>query len=263
MTLLRKPPIAAVIAVLVTGALAHAAGPFDGRWVADLDTQSGLSSDIYLVRDGRYTCRSCEPPRDYAADGRAHPVPHDPDVTWESVKITGPRTIVTHIVGPPLDRVTTMTVAPDGRTATYVSIDHRPGIGEALRTVYLARRTSPAPAGAHPVSGTWQGIRYVEVPALVRTTVLRVDGDRFRYSTALGTSFTARLGGGYVHVRGGSSYLAAVRRKGQRRIEQRIREGGHLVAIRTFTVSPDGLSLEVATTDPGKGITFRAVSRRR
>jgi hypothetical protein len=91
-TLLRKPPIAAVIAVLVTGAPAHAAGPFDGRWVADLDTQSGLSSDIYLVRDGRYTCRSCEPPRDYAADGRAHPVPRDPDVTWESVKITGPRT---------------------------------------------------------------------------------------------------------------------------------------------------------------------------
>lgn len=129
--------------------------------------------------------------------------------------------------------------------------------------MYLARRTSPAPAGAHPVSGTWQGIRYVEVPALVRTTMLRVDGDRFRYSTALGTSFTARLGGGYVHVRGGSSYMVSARRTGQRRIEETIREGRQVVAVRTFTVSPDGQSLEIATTDPGKGTTFRAVSRRR
>jgi hypothetical protein len=232
--------------------------------VADLDTQSGLATDIYLVRDGSYTCTSCEPPRTYLADGQPYPVPAEPGLTSEAVTITGPRTIVTHIVSPPLDRVTTMTVAPDDQTATYVSIDHRPGIAAALRTEYLARRTAPAPVGAHPVSGTWQGVRYVEVPALVRTTTLRLTGDQFSYSTPLGTSFTALLGGDFVPVRTaqGTGVTASVRRTGELQIEELVKRDGKLIAVRTFTVTPNGDAMEIATTDPLKRLTFRATSRR-
>ena len=237
---------------------------FDGNWVADLDNESGLATDVYLVSDRHYTCKSCEPPRAYLADGKPHPVPGDPDVTSESVMITGPRTIVTHIVGPPLDRTTTMTVAADDQTATYISIDHRPGIKAALRTEYLARRTAPAPAGAHPVSGTWQGVRYVSVPELVRTTTLRLTGDRFSYSTPLGTSFTARLGGSYVPVQSAHAggLMVAVRRAGTRRIMETFKRHGQLVEICTFVLAPDGRSIEIATTDPSRGTTFRAISRR-
>ena len=238
--------------------------PFDGSWVADLDTQSGLGSDVYLVSHGLYACKSCEPPRSYPADGKPHPVPGDPDVTFEAVTISGSRSIVTHIVGPPLDRTTNMTVAPNNRTATYISMDHRPGIKAALRTEYLARRTAPAPVGAHPVSGTWRGIRYVAVPALVRTTTLRLAGDRFSYSTPLGTSFTAQLGSGYVPVQtgGAGGAMVAVSRSGTRRIEEKVKWGGQLVTTRTFTVARDGRSIEIATTDISRGTTFRAISRR-
>lgn len=256
--------LTAVACCLSVQASAHANSPFDGAWVADLDTQSGLASDMYLVKDGNYGCATCEPPRSYRADGKPHPVPGDPDVASESVSITGPRTIVTHIVGPPLDRTTTMTVAADDQTATYVSLDHRPGIPGVLRTVYLARRTAPAPTGAHPVSGTWQGVRYVEVPPEVRTTVLRITGDRFSYSTPLGTSFTARIGGDYVPVKSeaGDGTTVSIRRSGQRQIEERVKQAGQVVAIRTFTLAPDGRTLEIATTDPSRGTTFRATSRR-
>ena len=56
--------------VILAGSLlastpAWGASPFDGDWVADLGTQGGLPMDIYLVRNGRYTCTSCEPPRSY------------------------------------------------------------------------------------------------------------------------------------------------------------------------------------------------------
>lgn len=261
-----RTPLFAVAAcfLLAAGTPTWASNPFDGDWVADLDTQSGLATDMYLVRDGHYTCTSCEPPRSYPADGRPHSIPGDPDVTSEAVTITGPRTIVTHIVGVPLDRSTTMTVAPDNQTATYISIDHRPGIKAELRTEYLARRTAPAPAGAHPVSGTWQGVRYVAVPELVRTTTLRLSGDQFSYSTPLGTSFTARLGGDYARVRTAHAggVMVAVRRAGTRQIVERVKRDGNLVAVRTFTITPDGRSMEIATTDPSKGITFRATSRR-
>ena len=255
---------AIVVCGLLATAPAHAASPFDGDWVAELDEQNGLATDSYMVRDGQYACHTCEPPRSYPADGEPHPVPGDPDVTSETVSITGPRTIVTHIVGPPLDRVTTMTVAPDDQTATYVSIDHRPGITVPLRTEYLARRIAPAPDGAHPVSGKWQGVRYVEVPEIVRTTRLHLEGDQFSLSTPLGTSFTGRLGGDYVPIysRHGGDVTVAVRRTGQRQIEEQVKRDGQLVVVRTFTVAPDGRSMETATTDPARGITFRATSRR-
>ena len=262
--MMRTAFTAIVVCGLLATAPAYAVSPFDGDWVADLDKQSGLATDKYVVRDGQYACATCEPPRSYPADGRPHLVPGDPDVESETVTITGPRTIVTHIVGPPLDRVTTMTVAPDDQAATYVSIDRRPGITVPLRTEYLARRIAPAPAGAHPVSGTWQGVRYVEVPELVRTTTLHLKGNQFSLSTPLGTSFTARLGGGYVpvHSTHGGEVTVAVRRIGRRQIEEKAKRQGQLVAVRTFTIAPDGRSMEIATTDPVRGTTFRATSHR-
>ena len=252
-------------ALTPAAAAAPAASPFDGRWVADLDTQTGLATDLYLVADGRYRCDSCSPPRAYRADGRPHPVPGDDQVAWESVRIAGPRTIVTHIEGATLSRTTTMTVSPDGLTATYTSNDRRPGVKGPLRTVYVARRTAPAPAGAHAVSGAWQGLRYVTVPEQQRTMMLRVEGDRFVYRHALGYSFTARFGGGFVPVGGPYKVpvFASVRRLDGRTIEETRRSNGSITMVRTYTLSPDGRSLDVAVTDPATGHTFRATSRRR
>lgn len=107
-------------------------------------------------------------------------------------------------------------------------------------------------------------MRYVTVPEQLRTTTLRLTGDRFSYSTPLGTSFSARLGGGYVPLRtaNGGGLTVAVRRLGPRQIEERVKRGRELVAVRTFKVSRDLRSMEIATTDPAKGTTFRAISRR-
>lgn len=254
-----------LVALLALPAAAPAASPFDGRWVADLDTQTGLATDVYLVSGGLYRCDSCTPRRAYAADGRPHPIPGDPQVRWESVRIAGPRTIVTHIEGPTLSRETTMTVAPDDATATYTSNDRRPGVKGPLHSVYIARRTAPAPDGAHPVSGSWQGLRYVAVPEQVRTTILRVDRTRFVYRHPLGYSFTARLGGGFVRVRGPyeTPVLAAVRRVGARILEETRRSGGRVVLVRTYTLSADGRTLAIASTDPATGHTFRIAAHRK
>ena len=242
---------------------AQARSPFDGSWVADLDTQSGLPTDVYLIRDGHYSCTSCEPPRAYPADGELRPVPGDPDRTSEAVRISSPSEIVTHIVGSALDRTTTMTVAPDGRTATYVSIDHRPGIAAAIRTEYIARKTGPTLSKAHIASGTWKGVRYVAVPEELRTTTMQVVGNKLMYSTPLGTSFTATFGGDFVPVRSAhaADVQVAVRRTAPSQIQERVRQKGKEVLVRVFTVRPDGRSMETASTDLTQGTTFRVTSR--
>lgn len=255
--------LALAAASILMSAGAEARSPFDGNWVADLDTQKGLPTDSYLLRDGQYSCLSCAPPRSYPADGKMRLVPGDPDRTSEAVTITSPREIITHIVGSALDRTTTMTVSPNGGSASYISIDHRPGITTILRTEYLARRTASAPKGSHIVSGTWQGVRYVAVPTELRTTTLRVDGDKLVYSTPLGTSFTAKLGGDFVPVHSvhAADVQVAVRQTGPRQIEERAKQDGKEILVRTFTVSPDGRSMEIASTDLTQGKTFRVTSR--
>ena len=257
---------AAAVAILgFVGASASAKSPFDGRWVQDLDSQSGLSQDEYLIVDGTYSCGSCSPVRSYPADGMPHAIPGAADVTSEAVTITGPRTIVTRIVSPAMTRVTTMTVAPDNKTATYVSIDHRPGVKGPLRTEYLARRTANAPVGAHPVSGTWQGVRYVSVPEQILTIELHESGDRFTYSVPIGVTFTARYGGEFVPVQGpyGGRVLAAVERVSYRQVIERRKEDGKLKLVRTYTVAPDGLSMEVAATNPDNNVTFRTIAHKK
>lgn len=258
----------AVLGALAAAALASGpAGPgsaITGIWVADLGSQQGLPTDVYVVRDGAYSCESCIPPRRYPADGRLRPVAGSPGVS-EAVTVVDSRTLSTRIVQPDLDRITRMKVARDGQTATYVSIDRRRGIKGPLRTEYLARRAGPAPAGAHAASGTWQGVRYVSVPLQLRTTILTDGSDGLSYRTGTGYSYSAPWGGGFVPIRGpyDGSLSVSVRRDGPDRVVETRRQSGSDVQRRTYTVSSDGRRLEIATTNLAAGTTFRVTARRR
>jgi hypothetical protein len=237
---------------------------FTGTWVAELDTQSGLGIDHYLVAKGTYTCSSCNPPRSYPADGKLHRIAGSPEPTQESVTVKGPRTIVTRIVEPSIRRVTTMSVASNGRTATYVSIDHRPGISQALKTVYLARRVAPAPKGALAVSGAWQGVRYVSVPELIRTTKLRDDGRHFTYRVPIGVRYDALFGGGFVPIHGPyKNMVAAVERLSPRKVVETRKQDGKVVLVRAFTLSPDGRQLRVESKNPETNSTFTITAHRK
>ena len=171
----------------------------------------------------------------------------------------------TRIVEPAIRRVTTMTVSPDDRSATYVSIDHRPGIKQALRTIYLARRGSSGPPGSHPVSGTWQGVRYVSVPELVRTTVLIRNGNRFTYRSPIGATYSALLDGPFVPVRGPyeGKVLAAVRRVGDHKIIETRKQDGHVILLRTFALSPDGRSLTITSKNPATDSSFSITAHKK
>ncbi|HEY0130346.1 MAG TPA: hypothetical protein VGB57_03000, partial [Allosphingosinicella sp.] len=182
----------------------------------------------------------------------------------EAVSILDSRTISTRIVQPDLDRTTRMRVARDGRTATYVSIDHRRGIPGKLRTEYLASRAAPGPADSHAVSGTWRGVRYVSVPVQLRTTTLSDDGGRLSYRTGAGFSYSAPYGGAFVPIEGpyDGSLSVSVRKDGPYRMVETRRRGGADVQVRTYTVSSDGRRMETSTTDLATNATFRITARR-
>jgi hypothetical protein len=257
-------PLLLVALSTLPAAAPTGSGPFTGTWVADLDSQSGLGQDVYLVAKGNYRCTSCTPPRSYPADGKLRPI-GDEEGTKESVTVTGPGTIVTRIVEPAITRTTTMTVASDNRTATYVSLDHRPGIRQTLKTVYVARRVASGPRGSHRVSGTWQGLRYESVPELVRTTELGQTGDQFSYRAPIGSSYSAILGGPPVPVKGPyrGAIRAAVKLVDQHKIVETRTEDGEVILVRTFTLSPDERALTIASTNPATNTTFVIMAHRK
>lgn len=234
-----------------------------GTWVADLSSQQGLPTDVYVVRGGYYSCESCAPARQYPADGKLRAVVGAPNVS-EAVTIIDARTISTKIVQPDLVRTTRMKVARDGRTATYVSIDRRAGIQGPLRTEYIAKRVAPGPDGSHAASGTWQGVRYVAVPLQLRTTILSDSGDHLSYRSGSGYSFTAPFTGAFVPISGpyDGSISAAVRRLDEHRVLETRRQGGVDIQLRTYSVAPDSRSMEIATTNIASNTTFRVTARK-
>lgn len=253
-------------AAAINGASAEAASPFDGHWVDDLNTQMGQAGyDDYLVANGYYSCKSCRPPRHYPADGKMRAVPGDVSVISEGVTIAGPRTIVTHIIDHEMARETTMTVAPDDRTATYVSLDKWPGYPKRLRTQYLAKRVGPAPAGAHPVSGRWLGLRYVEGPEEYRSVDFKEDNGQFTRGNFRQGHYTAKIGGPAAPVTGDGKniFKASVRAPDARTRIETVSLNGKILVERTYHLSPDGKSMLTTVRDPKDGSVYTITSRRK
>lgn len=251
---------------VAAGAARAAADPFDGKWVADLSTQAEPDhTDVYLVANGQYRCDSCTPRRAYPADGVARPVAGDPGVSAESVTISGPRSITTHMVETDMVRDVTMTADPDDQTATYVALDRWPGQDRPLRTVFRAQRVRPAPRGAHPVSGSWRAIGYTEVPVQYRTVELKVRGERLTLRSFRGGDFTAEFGGPPAPIAraAGGRLQAAVRRIDAHSFVETDYAGGKPVTERIYTLSSDGQSLERVTKDLVAQETFAATYYRR
>ena len=260
-----RAAVTATALLLAASGAARAAGPFDGLWVDDLATQVDPGhADVYLVQAGKYRCDSCIPPRAYPADGRARPVPGDPDTVSESVAVTGPRSILTRIVGADMVRETTMTVAPDDRTATYVSLDRWPGRADLLKTEFLARRIAPAPAGAHPVSGSWEGVRYVDVPIPYRSVEFRQDGDRLTRSTFRHGHYTAVLGGPPVPLLGAAEdrLTVAVRQADPLTLVETVFDGGKPATERTYRLSQGGKALQTTVHSFAGDRIFRITAHR-
>ena len=263
-TALKALILAAAFAIV--GARAEARSPFDGLWVTDLDTQMGQAGfDDYLVANGMYKCQSCRPPRSYPADGKMRPIPGDISVISESAVITGPRTMVSRVLDHEMERRTTMTVAPDGKTATYVSLDKWPGHAKRLRTEYLAERVAPAPAGAHVVSGRWLGLHYVAVPVEYRSVRLKEANGQFTRIDFRHGRYTATIGGPPAPVTGDGKniFKATVRAPGARTRVETVMLNGKPLVERTYNLSPDGKSLVTIVRDPADGSVFKTTSHRR
>jgi len=234
------------------------AGSIDGTWKADIDSVTFEGKpDEYLLQAGQYSCKSCVPSYTVAADGAFHAVslPYADNV---SVKIDDDHNLTrTAKKGGRQVGQTKMTVSADGNTLTGAFTDTSAPDAPPSKGEYTETRVSPAPAGAHAVSGQWKPGKLANFNAEALTFTYKVDGDTFHYSSPSGYSYDAKLDGPDVPIKGDiANTTAAVKKAGDNSYQETDKRDGKVISVTTYTVGADG-KLSVVAEDKTNGTTTK------
>ncbi len=243
---------------------AATAGSIEGTWKADLaSTQYEEDPTVFQLKDGVYSCSTCIPPLTVTADGAFHPVADRPYYDSMSVKVVDDKTVTT--VRKKGDRVVsenTMTVSADGKTLDFTFIDSgtpgaKPVTGKGSDT-----RVGPAPAGSHAVSGSWKTAKYDTISDEGLTFSFQLEGDTLNMSSPAGQSYSAKLGGPAVPIKGDTGGTTiAVERVGANSFRETSTREGKVVNVTTMTVGADG-KLSVVSESKRRKNTMRYTATR-
>lgn len=235
---------------------------FDGTWKMKMDTLqfSGPPED-YLFDKGIYHCESCVPKVDVEMDGIDHKVTGHPYDTL-AVHILDKRSIkFTMKKAGKLTFECVETVSPDGRTMT----EQFTNTSEAETVTGNAGfiRVGEGPSGSHALSGKWsmQTVKNATRAGTLTTYESIAGGMKISDGSQ---SYEARFDGkDYPADKDGHSTVS-LKLIDENTIEETDKEGGKILTVMRMTVSKDGSSMKVESSDKQRGgtMTYTAEKRR-
>ena len=243
-----------ISALALLPAAALAASPFDGTWKSNLDSMrvSG-KPDVYLLADGEYTCSSCDPELKVKADGAEHKVSGHAYYDTVMVKITGPNSDeqVLKQGGKEFARLTE-SVSADGKTLTTKFTNH---VGkQTVSGVVTEQRLTAGPAGAHPVSGSWQQDQ-VKGNDAMRVIKYAMTPEHFTMQWN-GQSYDAKFDGKeYPLVGDPGKTTVSVERLDDNTVEETDHRQGKIVDRIRLAAAKDGKTVAVTDRDLAHGQT--------
>jgi hypothetical protein len=237
---------------------AAGAGTIDGTWKADLASiQIDSKPDVFLLKDGKYSCSTCTPPLTLAADGAFHAVTGRPYADQMSVKVDDDHTVTrTAQKGGKETGSVTMKASADGKTLTVDWKDSSTPNAPPVTGEYTETRVAAAPAGAHAVSGSWKADKVSNVSEDALNTTYKVAGDTLTMNSA-GQSYSAKFGGPEAPVQGDiGGTTVTVEKVGDGAIRETYHREGKVVSVATSTIGADG-KMAVVVEDKRNGGTTR------
>lgn len=218
-----------------------AAGTIEGAWKTDLaSAQFENEPSVYLLKDGQYDCSTCKPPLTTPADGQFHPVADRPYFDSMAVTVVDDRTVKFERKKGDRDvGSSTWGLSPDGNTLNVEFVNKvaaTPVTGKGTST-----RVAAAPAGSHPVSGSWKANPLESLSDEGLTFTYEIEGDTIRNTSGDGTSYEAKIGGPDAPLQGDPSGLVvAVTRPSENTLVETYKRNGKVVGIATVTIGADG-----------------------
>ena len=233
-------------------------GAIDGTWKADLSTvQMNSKPDQLLLKDGKFTCATCTPPIDLAADGAFHPVTGRPYADSISVKVDDDHNVTR--TDKKDGRVTSegkYSVSSDGNTLTINFTDSSTPNVAPVKGSFIETRVDPAPAGAHAISGSWKPSKYSNISDEALTVTYKLDGDTLHMSSPAGQSFDAKLDGTDAPVKGDIGGTTVSVQKNGDGFTITSKRAGKVLSVTTLTPGADG-KLAISNENKEDGSTMK------
>lgn len=226
-----------------------------GTWKVDLASLKFEGKpDEYLLQDGSYKCSTCIPPLTVAADGEFHPVADRPYYDSMSVTTVDDRTVEFHRrKGDKEVSSATLQVSEDGNVLNTKFTDATTPNAPPIEGTATAKRSGPAPAGAHAISGQWMQDRIDNYTEEALNITLGIDGNTVTQKSQ-GQGYKAEIGGPAVAVEGDTGgTMVAVAREGSNGLRETYTRDGKEIGITTILPSADGKSFTFTSMDPRDG----------
>jgi len=242
--------------VLLASSTLFAQSPFDGTWMTKLDTAKfPTKPDKYSLNNNMYECLTCVPKVAVKADGTDQKVTGHPYFDTIAVHVVNASSV--EIIQKKDGKVMysdTATISADGNTLNDKFTDSsgtQPVTGEATST-----RVSPAPVGAHAVSGAWRMSKFNTVSSNGLTVTYKGTGDGLKMSDLNGNSYDAKFDGKDYPIQGDPGHtMVSLKRIGDNTIEETDKRNGKIVGVYRMTVSADGKSIHAEYNDKERGTT--------
>lgn len=230
------------IAVLVAGMMlaspVYAQSAYDGTWKVDVSSAKlSTKPDVWMIKDGTYSCSTCTPAVKTPADGKVHPVSgHD---YYDAMSVTVVDSATIHYVymrGGKTVTDSTDTIGTGGSTINSKWSTSDNAKGETVTGKGVMKRVAAGPAGAHATSGGWIRTNDVQLSDKVLSLTLKMVGNELTMMQPTGETYTAKIGGPKVPLIGDpAKTMVAVTKTGNTLIETDYRNGK---AVNRFTMTP-------------------------
>jgi hypothetical protein len=239
--------------LLLTSPLLLAQARFDGTWRMKMDTlEFSGTPEEYLVADGMYQCLSCVPKVEIHTDGADHKVSgHEAYYDTIAVHVLDAQSLdFTFKKNGKLIAMSKETVGADGKTMIEEfknALDADAIIGKAAFI-----RVGDAPAGSHTLSGKWQ----------MRTIKNASETGTLTTYRSIPNGLTIISGREIYDVKfDGKDYPAGKDEHAtvslilvdENAFEETDKQDGEVLTVSRMTVSKDGATMRVESTDTQRG----------
>lgn len=231
---------------------AMADSPFDGTWKADVNSANmPTKPDVYVLKDGSYTCKTCEPAYTVKADGSDQAVSGHPYYDTVAVNVVNDHTVkTTEKKSGKTVATSTTTVAGDGKTANVDFSDSSNTNGAPVTGSFTYKQVAAGPAGSNAISGSWIITKFSNVSDNGVTVTYKTDGDMLTMTNPTGQSYSAKMDGTDAPFKGDPGVTSvSVKKIGARTIVEIDKRDGKAISTTRSTVSKDGKTMRVSSHD--------------
>jgi hypothetical protein len=230
----------------------------NGTWKIDLgNAQLPKKPDVYVLKDGMYSCKTCVPPFEVKADGQDQKVTGHPYFDTVAVKVVDDRTVeMSQKKDGKMNGTTKMVVSPDGKTMVFEFSDSSATNSDPVTGKGEATRVGKATAGEHAISGSWRNTKLDTLSDNGLMVTYKLDGDTLSMSTPTGQSYAAKLDGTDAPYKGDPGTTSvSVKKMGKDTLEETDKRDGKVIGVTRMKLSADGKTMTFDNADKLHGTT--------